>query len=265
MSFFDDFTSYAWVTCLHKKSDVLDVFRHFAVTVETQHNAKIKHWRSDAKREFKSLELDEELKSCGIIVEQSAPYTSQQNGHAERFNHTIMDKAQILRFQACLPESWWEFALEHAIHLYNITSIAHLGWKTPHEQLYKALPSVDHLQIFGCGAYVYLPENVRKNKLTPKSELMVYLGQIPGIKRYRFMRLHNNSLFIGTTAFFDENIFPKCPDFNNFGSTTFEDEKENNEEHIPINNNDDDTFDISNIPSWKETSRKREVEDESDP
>jgi len=25
---------------------------------------------------------------------------------------------------------------------------------------------------FGCGAYVFLPEEVRANKLTPKSELM---------------------------------------------------------------------------------------------
>ncbi|KAF8657292.1 hypothetical protein AX16_002255 [Volvariella volvacea WC 439] len=106
MSFFNDFTSYAWVTCLRKKSDALDAFRHFAVTVETQHNAKIKCWRSDAGGEFKSVKLDEELKSHGIIIEQSAPYTPQQNGHAERFNHTIMDKAQTLRFQACLPESW---------------------------------------------------------------------------------------------------------------------------------------------------------------
>jgi hypothetical protein len=69
---------------------------------------------------------------------------------------------------------------------------------------------VDHLRVFGSGAYVYLPENVRKNKLAPKSELMAFIGYQNGIKGFKFMRLHNNSIFLGGKAQFDEKMFPLC-------------------------------------------------------
>ena len=34
------------------------------------------------------------------------------------------------------------------------------------------------------GAYVHIPENWRKNKLAPKSELMVYIRHTEGVKTY---------------------------------------------------------------------------------
>jgi hypothetical protein len=57
---------------------------------------------------------------------------------------------------------------------------------------------------------VYLPQDVRKDKLAPKLEVMVYLGVAEGIKGHRFMRTTNNQLFTATTALFDEKLFPKC-------------------------------------------------------
>ena len=41
---------------------------------------------SDAGGEYKSQEFLNVLKSRGVKVLQSVPYTPQQNGHAERFN-----------------------------------------------------------------------------------------------------------------------------------------------------------------------------------
>ena len=146
----------------------------------------------------------------GIQVLKSLPYVHQQNGRAERFNRTIMDKAQTLRLDACLPPSWWEFAVLHALHLYNRTLLHRPSWWTPFEGIHKSKPSIDHLRVFGCGGYVYLPDTVRKNKLSLKAELMIFLGYQDGMKGYKFMRLHNNAIFMGTTAVFDEALFPKC-------------------------------------------------------
>ena len=94
----------------------------------------------------------------------------------------IMDKAQALHLDACLPQSWWEFAVLHAVHLYNQTPMRRLGYKTPFEALRKSKPSVAHFQVLGCGAYVFLPEEVRVNKLAPKLELMMFIGYSDGIK-----------------------------------------------------------------------------------
>jgi len=85
-----------------------------------------------------------------------------------------MDKAQALRLDACLPQSWWEFAVLHAVHLYNRTPIRRLKWKTPFEMVNKSIPDVSHLRVFGTAAYVFLPEDVRANKLAPKSELIIF-------------------------------------------------------------------------------------------
>ena len=121
-----------------------------------------------------------------------------------------MDKAKSMRFQACLPQSWWEFSVEHATHVYNQTPLRCLNWRMPYELLNNEVPSVSHLRVFGCGAYVYLPAETRANKLAPKSEMMTYLGNAKGASRFTFMRLPNNELFHAAQCIFDEDLFPKC-------------------------------------------------------
>ena len=90
-----------------------------------------------------------------------------------------------------------------AVHLYNWTPIRHLSYKTPYEALRKSKPSVAHFHVFGCGAYVFLPE---VNKLVPKSELMTFIGFTDGIKGYLFMRSPNNVVFTTIKALFDETV-----------------------------------------------------------
>ena len=64
--------------------------------VKTQHSTDIKEWMSDAGGEYKSDAFLKTLKDAGIKILQSAPHTPQQNGHAERFMCTIMDKAESM-------------------------------------------------------------------------------------------------------------------------------------------------------------------------
>jgi hypothetical protein len=215
ISFFDDSSSHAWIALLRAKDDALNATKQFIAMVKNQFKAQIQEWMSDAGGEYKSKEFDALLKGQGIKILQSVPHQPQQNGRAERFNRTIMDKAQALRLDACLPQSWWEFAVLHAVHLYNRTPIQRLKWLTPFQIIHDETPDVSHLRVFGSAAYVFLPEDIRANKLAPKSELMVFLGYPDGVKGYLFMRLHNNSLFTGATALFDEGVYPKCPKMRN--------------------------------------------------
>jgi len=57
----------------------------------------------------------------------------------------------------------------------------------PVESLTKMKLDLSELHVFGCGAYILLPEAVRANKLTPKSELMTYIGYETDVKGWRFM------------------------------------------------------------------------------
>jgi len=210
ITFLDDYSSHAWIALLHKKSQTLAAFKHFVAMVRNQFKAVIGTLMSDFGGEYKSKEFDSFLKDNGIQSRTSVPHVHQQNGCAERFNRTLMDKAQALCLDACLPLSWWEFAAITAVHLYNRTPIRRLKWQTPYKLVNNEVPSIGHLRVFGCGAYVHLPAEVRKDKLSSKSELMIFLGYPDGVKGYLFMRLPFNTLFKGTTAVFDKGMMPKC-------------------------------------------------------
>src|SRR5579863_6539269 len=177
--------------------------------IQNQYKATPKSWMSDVGGEYKSKRFLRVLADHGIKVDQSVPHTPQQNGRAERFNQTIMDKAESMRHDACLPDKWWNFAIEHTVRLYNRTFMERLK-KSPFEAMHGSPPDLSNLKIFGCGAYVFLPSEIRKNKLAPKSEMMIHLGIEDRIKGYRFMRLPNNVLFYSAKALFNKDHFLKC-------------------------------------------------------
>ena len=47
----------------------------------------------------------------------SIPHMHQQNGLAERFICTVMDKAQAMHLDTCIPQNWWEFTVNCAVHV----------------------------------------------------------------------------------------------------------------------------------------------------
>ena len=203
--------SMAWTTPLRTKDTALVATHHFLKMVSTQFKTQVEQWMSDAGGEYKSKAFDSMLKEQGIRILQSAPHTPQQNGCAEQFMRTVMDKSEAMHHEACILESWWEFSLAHATHVYNYTPLCHHNWQTPFEVLHGSQPDIAHLRIFGCAAYVHLPEDVWANKMAPKSELMVYIGVAPGNKsNFLFMRSPNNVLFTPAHALFDEARFPCC-------------------------------------------------------
>ena len=103
----------------------------FLAMVRTQYTCIVKTFMTDAGGEYKSLDLSRKLKELGILSRTSVPHMHQQNGRAEHLNRTLIEKAQALRFEACLPQSYWEFAVEFAVHVYNRTPVRRQAWRTP--------------------------------------------------------------------------------------------------------------------------------------
>ncbi|KAL7281613.1 hypothetical protein ACG7TL_004930 [Trametes sanguinea] len=237
--FLDDHTSYAWAVCLRFKDAALTATKHFLANVENQFKTKVQKWMSDGGGEYKSKAFDNLLKDKGIEILQSVPHQPQQNGRAERLMRTLSDKAEAMRFKACLPQSWWEFAIEHAVHVYNRTPLRRHKWRTPYEVLNGEAPSIRHLRI------VWL-------------ELMVYIGVAPGGHGFRFMRLPNKVMFTSAYVLFDKTMFPKL-----------EDEPEENpsdqESSIPSGNDDDDEDQPPRHPPQNLPERRQEQEHDDAP
>ncbi len=209
--FYDDFTSFGWLENLRTKDAAFSAAKRFLAHCKRQFpQYSIQRWMSDSGGECTSNKFRAMLLDEGIISIQTAPYTHQQNGRAERFIRTMRERSQTMAKQACLPDSYWEFALEHAVHVYNRLPVQRLKWKTPFELLHSAKPDVKHIRVFGCGAYVHIPGEVRKNKLQPRAEMMTYLGNAHGGIGFQFMRKPRNVIFISSNALFDELYFPAC-------------------------------------------------------
>jgi hypothetical protein len=238
---FDDCTSHGWTVNLKHKSDADPAIWQFIAKIKTQYRQTIREFQIDAGGEFKSKELTEFLKELGVNILTSVPHMHQQNSRVERFIRTIMNKSQAICLESCAPQSWWEFSVDCAVHVYNRTPIMRHNWKTPFENLEHIKPDVTHLHVFGCGTYVFLLEEVRYNKLNPKSKLMTFIGYFQGIKGYSFMRSPNNVLFTAVQALFDETLYLKCPDMCCLGYTPAPEQPdgEQGEYNIPP---DDDEF-----------------------
>jgi hypothetical protein len=219
--FFDNCTSYGWIVLLRHKSKADPAISQFIAMVKNQFNKVIHEFMIDTGGEFKSNKLRMFLKELGINILTSVLHMHQQNGHAERFIQTIVEKAQAICLEACLPQNWWEFAVNYAVHVYNCTSLKHSSndYKTLFERLHCTKPDVAHLRVFGCRAYVFLPEDVQSNNLSLRSELMTFIGLSEGTKGYIFMRSPNNNVFTTIQALFDETLFPKCPTMRWLGYT----------------------------------------------
>ena len=151
--------------------------------------------------------------SRGISHQRTVPHTPQQNGRAERFNQTLLEKAEAMRHHACLPNIFWQDAVETALHIYNRQPMRRHQWKTPVELFYGKQddkPDVSYFRVFGCRAYVFIPPEQRANKLAPKAEEMIFIGYEPNTKGWHFWSQIKHRVVISTHATFDETFFPCC-------------------------------------------------------
>jgi len=209
MTLLDNYSSFAYVVLLKSKEEAARKMIEAMTLLMNQSNQRIKRFTSDRGGEFLSEELQKYLRVNGIQWTPSAPRTPQQNGHAERLNRTLHEKSQAMRLHAQISNSYWDFAIRTATHVYNCTPMSRLQWKSPFELFMREKPSVNHFRVFGCAAYVYLPDAIRPNKLSAKSELMIFVGY-DSEKNFIFIRhTRGNAQFISPTAKFDETYFPR--------------------------------------------------------
>jgi hypothetical protein len=119
----------------------------------------------------------------GISIEQAPADTPQQNGVAERFNHTLMQKVLAIMSAAHLPKCLWGEIVNTASLLVNIAPFSTLKSNTPHNLwMLSSNPTGSHnkynykmLRVIGCWAYTYIKKEHR-DKLYPKAKDLIMVG-----------------------------------------------------------------------------------------
>ena len=156
------------------KSDVFSIFQQYKVLVENLFSCTIQQLQSDNGGEYLSIEFQNFLAKHGIFHRLTCPYTSPQNGIAERKHRHIQEMGLTLLAQACLPNCYWVDAFFTSIYMINRLPTKVLNNITPYFVLHKTMPRYSDLRTFGCACYPYL-RPYEKHKLAFRSKQCIFL------------------------------------------------------------------------------------------
>jgi hypothetical protein len=87
-----------------------------------------------------------------------------------------------------LPNYFWAKVVTTAVYIMNRTPTAAVHGMTPKEKFISKKPNVSHLKVFGCIAYVHVPDE-KKSKLDPKDDKCIFIGYSLKQKGYRCFTL----------------------------------------------------------------------------
>ncbi len=200
----DVYSRKAWVFPISEKGQMCQVFRLWLAEQQCQRNRTPKTVRSDNGGEYCSDEFKALLKEKGIKHELTVPRTPQQNGLAERFNRSIMEKVRSMMHGQRLPLTLWAHALAYATHVYNNLPSRGIENQIP-EELWTGLKT-DHSRFheFGAKAFVQIPAE-RRGKLSPNSRKCIFIGIACNTKDgYLFLDPDTLNVFVSRDVIFSQ-------------------------------------------------------------
>lgn len=201
----DDWSKYHWAYFLKEKRDALDVFQEWLPLAERQTEHKLKVIRSDNGGEFTSKLFEQYLKGHGIHHQTTLPYTSQQNGVAERANRTLVERTIALLHSERLPLSLWAEVMHTVVYLKNRSPSSSLANMTPYEMIYHRKPYLGNLRVVGSIGWVLIPKKKRENKLHPRAIACVFVGYSDTQKAFKLWDPRSMKIVLSRDVIFDES------------------------------------------------------------
>lgn len=209
--FIDDFSRYTWLYPLKHKEEAINAFHVFKAYVENKFSTKIKTLRCDNGGEYKPFVSV--CQNAGIEIQYTCPYTSEQNGRAERKHRHVVEMGLTLLAQANFPLTYWCEAFQTSVYLINRLPTPILKNSSPLFELYKEEPNYGGLQVFGCACYPCLkPYNTHKFQF--HSQRCIYLGPAPQHKGHRCLS-STGRIYTSRHVIFDSSVFPGKEGFVN--------------------------------------------------
>ncbi|KAL0405993.1 UNVERIFIED_CONTAM: Retrovirus-related Pol polyprotein from transposon TNT 1-94 [Sesamum latifolium] len=119
-------------------------------------------------------------------------------------NRTIMNLVRSMLSEKKVPKTFWPEAVKWAVHVLNHSPTLAVKDKTPEEAWSGLKPSVQHFKIFGCVAYVHIPDSSR-TKLDEKSLRCVLLRISEESKAYRLYDPISRRIITSRDVVFEES------------------------------------------------------------
>ncbi|CAJ2653193.1 unnamed protein product [Trifolium pratense] len=204
ITFTNDLTRKTWIYLLKEKSSSLETFKQFKAMVEKESSCSIQCLRTDRGGEYTSNAFNDFCSNHGIKRQLTAAYTPQQNGVSERKNKTLMNMVRSMLAGKGVPKPFWPEALKWATYVMNRSPTLSIKDITPEEAWSGVKPSVHHFRVFGCIAFVHVPDSQR-TKLDSKSVKCVLLGLSEESKAYKLYDPEKKKIIISRDVVFEEN------------------------------------------------------------
>jgi len=205
--FIDSHSRFVRIYFLKHKSDYYEALRAYTAWMKTQFNIQIKQLIFDPSGENMSTQAMNFIRQEGIEPLPTAPNTPEHIGVVERTNRTILEGVRTLLHHSNMPKRFWVDAAVTFVFLINRSPKGILDDESPYQRLHSRNPSLKFLKVFGCHGHVLRPKQLRtRNKLGPKTTLMVYLGPDAGGDCYRMWNPRTNRLIRSREVRFDETM-----------------------------------------------------------
>lgn len=203
MTLIDDFSRYVVVFLLRKKSEAASKIKQYVRWVKNEFGRKPLVIRSDGGGEYMNRELQAFYESEGIKAQFTTPYSPQQNGVAERKNRSLQEMEICLLADANMTKLYWGEAVMTAAYLQNRLP-SRVVKRTPFELWTGRKSDIGHFRVFGCEAYVHIPD-VKRSKLDQKAVKLRFVGYSEDHKGYRFLDQTTNRITVSRDARFLEH------------------------------------------------------------
>jgi len=200
----DDYTGMYFVYFLKHKSEALDHFIEFQRKFENRLETRIKSIRTDNGREFVNESFRKHLNESGIHHQKTVPFNPQSNGRVERANRVLLDRARTMLHDSKLHPEFWAEAVTAACHTSNLTPRKGKT-NTPFELFFGHKPSLEHLRVFDCVAFFYVPKQ-HHDKLEPRGEIGIMIGYARSRSGYRIYDIKNQRVIEERLVKFHENV-----------------------------------------------------------
>ena len=188
----------------------------------------------------------------------TAPDTPQHNPFSERANRTIFDPVRVLLEESGLSAKYWEYAAYQVAYVKNRLHNKAVGC-SPFEKLMKKKPSLHHVKVFGCAAYVY--DESPQSKVHARAKIGIYLGSYDNLV-YTVELINTRRIVYSRHVTFDEDSFPAM-EFDSSSSSGEDSDSdasigdaENSEEEVRIRS----TAESSSTSVRRSTRQRKQTE-----
>ena len=170
MPIVDGGSSYKFGAYLSDKSDssTIAAFDTFRVEAESLSGRKVRRIHTD--RAYDTSAWKDYCQSHGIVHELTAPYSSAQNGLAERAIRTTMDDVHTLLRDSGLGHSYWAEAVSYSVDTRDLIPSRRHPAKIPLEVFTGKKQDISHLRVFGAKCWAKIP-TVHGSQVTGGSKL----------------------------------------------------------------------------------------------